>query len=300
MLDKSDPRAALYNDTGAPNATEFAAAEYARFYETVPTEAADTMRCWYARGQNFLVVTVEADAGAEFIRAYQPDEYAVVIPDAATAISVTWNGGDPIAIPGYSLVFIPAGASTIRVGRGGRLVLLFTTQADDLCAKCVNNESYKEHRENIPPFQPWPAPRGGFKVRHYSLDVPEEPGRFGRIWRCSTLMISYTPVQNGPRDITKLSPHHHDSFEQGSYVLDGAFMHSIRWPWTADKNMWRADQHERLEAPSLTVIPPPSIHTSYGVTDGVNQLIDIFSPPRMDFSEKSGWVLNADDYPMPD
>ena len=105
-------------------------------------------------------------------------------------------------------------------------------------------------------------------MRVYSLDVPEDPGRFGRIWRCTTFMVNFLPVQHGPRDTTKLSPHYHDDFEQCSLALAGAFTHHIRWPWTTNLKAWRPDDHE-------------------------------YCGSRFDFSQKPGWVLNADDYPMP-
>ncbi|PKA68160.1 hypothetical protein ATI02_0905 [Pseudomonas baetica] len=297
MYDKADPRSSLYTSAAAQR---YAAAQYARFYEKTPTEERDgEYRAWYARGQNFICVYLEGQAGAVFSRLGQVDEFCVLIPDAATALEIQATGKAAVAVAGESIAFVPPGDSSIRVTQSGRLVLIFTTRSADLCAKCINADSYVDARENIPPFQPWPEPVGGYQLRHYRLNVAPAPGRFGRIWRCSTLMINFLEAQVGPRDVTKLSPHHHDDFEQGSFALDGAFVHHIRWPWTPNLHDWLADDHEHCGSPSIAVIPPPAIHTSMGVAPGLNQLIDIFSPPRMDFSLQDGWVLNADDYPLP-
>jgi hypothetical protein len=297
-MSTSDPRASLATYAANPSAQTFDAAEYARFYEQPPTVQASALDIWYARGQNFVVGYADAQSGACFSRLAQPDEYVVLLPDATTTVSIKCNG-DSRTVEGGSIVFVPAGDSELRVSGVGRLILMFTTRSEDLCALCSNNASYRLPHGSIPPFAPWPEPEGGPAIRAYSLDVPDEEGRFGRIWRCSTFMVNVLPAQQGPRDVTKLSPHHHDSFEQGSFALDGAFTHHIRWPWTANLNAWRKDDHEYCGSPSLAVIPPPAIHTSRAMASGLNQLIDIFSPPRKDFSEKQGWVLNAGDYPMP-
>ena len=76
-------------------------------------------------------------------------------------------------------------------------------------------------------------------------------------------------------------------------------MHHIRVPWTPDSSTWRDDEHQRCEAPAIVVIPPPLVHTSQSVDEMHHWLIDLFAPPRRDFSERPGWVLNADEYPMP-
>jgi hypothetical protein len=300
MYTASDPRAAL-NKAAPKTATPAAykGSEYARFYEVEPTETTSKLRTWYSRGQNLIVAYTKAEAGAVLTRDAQIDEYVVLLPQPNVTVVIE-AGGAKQTVGGYSIVMVPPGKSTITVTGGGEVVRLFTTRSSDLAAKCSNAASYdREPDPNVPPFQAWPEPKGGYRIRAYSLDVPKQDGRFGRIFRCSTIMVNYLEGQTGPRDIGKLSPHHHDDFEQYSLALSGSYMHHMRWPWTPDFRIWREDEHALCGSPSVAVIPPPAIHTSRGMDAGFNQLVDVFCPPRRDFSEKAGWVLNADDYPMP-
>ncbi|MCB1334303.1 MAG: hypothetical protein KDK26_11780 [Roseivivax sp.] len=298
--DKSDPRASLAPATTGSALSQtglVAEAQAALFYASAPQVDDAAGASWLHRGHNFLLAYTQARPGGTFERSDQADEYCVLLPRSGAEI--TWNG-ESVAVPGYSIAFVPPGDSRVTMPEGGELVRLFTTGNADLAEACGNARGYDLPRTHIPPFQPWPEPRGGWKVRAYSLDVPKQAGRFGRIFRCTTLMINVLDPFEGPRDASKMSPHHHDDFEQGSLALTGDFTHYLRWNWTSDMADWRPDQALEMGSPSMLVIPPPVIHTTRATGAGSNWLVDIFSPPRVDFSMKPGWVLNAEDYPMPE
>lgn len=299
MYDQSDPRSTLAAVNPSHKIpTEFAGAEYAKFYETAPQESGPAGCTWYARGQNFIIAYTEAKCGGCFERKGQLDEYVILIPSAETAVEIS-SGTDSQKISGYSITFVPPGDSILTVRSEGSFVRLFTTRSLDIEKLCCNSGSYVKPHPNVASFQPWPEPGDGYRIRHYTLEVPKQEGRFGRIFRCTTFMVNYLDPRYGPRDVTKLSPHSHDDFEQCSLAIKGAFIHDIRWPWLANMNAWREDEHEYCKAPSAAIIPAVAQHTSRSMDQGLNQLVDIFSPPRRDFSERPGWVLNERDYPMP-
>lgn len=298
MYEVDDPRSRLSTAGGGGTAVSaFGSATYDRYYDSPPRETEEKSRNWYTRGQNFIVCYSEVEEGAVFERKGQADEYVLLLHDPEMTATVEANG-EVVEVPGYSITMIPPGDSRITCTAAGRVVRLVSARAADLMAKVSNPEKYPGPHPQIPPFQPWPEPADGWRIRKYSLDVPDEEGRFGKIFRCTTFMVNVFPAQ-GPRDITKLSPHHHDDFEQCSLALEGWYMHHLRWPWTANQNDWREDEHEQCAAPSVCVIPPKVIHTSAPSDPGSNVLVDIFSPPREDFSDMKGWVLNAEDYPRP-
>ena len=301
MYEADDPRSRLSTAAAgsAPTSKSFGTSTYARFYDAAPQQEDAAQTTWCARGQNFVVAYSETHEGAALARTGQHDEYVLLLPDAGFGARVTANG-ETQEVSGYSITFIPPGDSVVELPKGGTAIRLFTTQSADLAALASNAADYAQPDPHIPPFEPWPEPKDGMRIRSYSLDVADEPGRFGKIWRCTTFMVNVFPPQHGPRDTAKLSPHHHDDFQQASLAIGGSYAHHLRWPWTADQSDWRADEHELCGSPSLCVIPARIVHTSAAVDPGVNLLVDIFSPPRADFSAMKGWVLNAEDYPEPD
>lgn len=300
MYHASDPRSALASPETKKKqpVVAFHEEQYAKFYETEPQEHDDKGATWYARGQNFIIAYTDAKAGAVLSRKDQPDEYIIILPDADTVLEIV-TPDETKTVNGYSVTVVPPGESTVTVVKAGKVHRMFSSFSRDIAEKCSNASAYLTPDPNVPPLELWPEPKDGFRIRSYSLDIPQEQGRFGRIFRCTTFMVNYLDPKIGPRDPRIMSPHHHDDFEQCSLAVQGSFIHHVRWPWTTDSTIWREDRHELCHSPSFTVIPPPSIHTSQAIDPVMSQLIDVFCPPRVDFSLKPGWVLNADEYPMP-
>lgn len=301
MYTSDDPRSKLASGSAVSGGTAalkgFGASSYALFGETAPQIDDETGKTWLARGQNFIIAYTLAKPGATFERKGQVDEYVLLIEEQDVPATLSANGQNE-SIPGFSFVIMPPGDSSITLPKGGEIVRMFSRDNEDLAALCSNAAVYAQQHPNIPPFVKWPEPPAGYKIRVYSLDVPEVQGRFGRMWRCTTFMVNvFYPV--GPRDPEALSPHHHDDFEQCSLALGGSYTHHLRWPWTSKQSEWREDEHVVCPAPSIGVIPAKSIHTSACTAPEDNRLVDIFAPPRHDFSKMEGWVLNADEYPVP-
>lgn len=271
-------------------------ATQARHYASAAQQVAPGASTWITRGANFVVAVTQAKAGAELSRDDNPDEYMVYLVDTAAVIEA---GKERIEAKADSLTIVPPGASRVTLAGAGQVVRVFSTKASDLASAAGNSAVYAQGAPEVAPLQAWPDPVGGFKLRNYLLGEHTKADSNMRIFRSSNLMINIMTARQVARDVRKLSPHSHADFEQGSLALSGDWVHHMRYPWTADMTTWKEDEHIAMGSPSLLVIPPKVIHTSRNVNDGGSALIDIFAPPRMDFSSKPGMVCNAADYPMP-
>ncbi|MDT2024096.1 hypothetical protein [Methylocella sp. CPCC 101449] len=276
-------------------------ATHARHYQDQPqTVDADGSKHWITRAANFVADVTEAKPGARLARTQQADEYMAFVVSGRAIVEAGSQSQD---VEPETLVIVPPGASTLTMPDGGEVVRVFSNKATDLTAAAANAAIYADAIAEVTPIVPWPDPVGGFGIRSYRLadfQSPDPSPLKMRVFRSTNLMINIFEPWANRRDPAKLSPHWHDDFEQMSLGLRGAFRHHLRYPWGPDMNKWEDDEHVTYEAsPSILVIPAGVIHTTQDIGNGITWLVDIFGPPRVDFSSKPGFVLNEADYPMP-
>jgi hypothetical protein len=256
---------------------------------------ADGTPTWIARGANFVVAASFVQADSELIQQDIPDESMLLLaPPVPVSVHVA-EAAEVIAEE--ALAILPPGSARIVANGPGIIVRVFSTAAAEFCSLASNAAAYADGAPDVAPLDYWPTPADGFRLRVYLLRDHSEDVGFGRLFRSTNLMVNLFEPSTGPRDLSRLSPHEHADFEQGSFTMTGDFVHYLRSPWGPDQPSWRADAFVAASDCSLMVIPPRMIHTTSWSTTGA-RLIDIFAPPRDDFSLKP-WVRNAADYPLP-
>jgi quercetin dioxygenase-like cupin family protein len=264
---------------------------YYRHDQEDPDVRGDRTEHWYAPAVNFVVETIHGQVGATCAVTDPNDEHLVLLPEGSAELSVSAGGTRKPARPG-SLVVVPPGESAIEFLDEGYAYRVFSA----LSPIHAETRRFGRLAEGAPvkPLSPGAPPPGGYALRVYDFaDHPvQRPKRVFRSVNLMAVFLGPMPLPRGDR----LSPHFHEDFEQASVVTQGTYVHHIRRTWGTDAAAWRDDDHERVGAPSVTVIPPPDIHTSQTVETGPFQHVDIFAPPRADLVA-SGDVLNADDYP---
>lgn len=258
---------------------------------------------WITRGGNFAVCVSEVKAGAVLSRDDNPEEYMVIIPPGGASVTVE-AGGKSVEAEAESLTIVPPGKSRITARGGGKIARIFSKASADIMARAVNSGVYADGAPELAPVDLWPAPVGGFKLRHYPLAQyldPKGDRIQPRCFRSTNMMVNLFGQFFTRRPTNSLSPHWHDDFEQGSLCFEGTWTHHLRYNWGADLSAWVPDDHAEMPTPSVIVIPALAIHTSRCVgKDGpASSLYDIFCPPRLDFASKPGFVINEAEYPLP-
>jgi mannose-6-phosphate isomerase-like protein (cupin superfamily) len=269
-----------------------------KFYDLPPINIqGDTTPSWISRGANF-VVTVTAVKKGDVLYRNNSDEYVLILNETDGLSALVRAGEFHQLADNDSLTIVPPGVSQVEFLGSGLAVRVFSSDAQDLVGLSENADHYEFPNPDIAPLHAWPDPTDGYKIRYYKLSDYSKGDSNMRVFRTSKLMINPLLKRLVPRDITKLSPHQHTDFEQGSLALSGTYVHHMRYPWGVDLNHWHEDQAIQVNSPSLQIIPPKVLHTSRNIGDDPGYLIDIFAPPRIDFTLKN-MVCNGDEYPLP-
>jgi hypothetical protein len=249
------------------------------------------------RGQNFWLEWVElADAGDGF-DIESSDELLVMVPQGSLRIDAAAGAAPTAEVPAHAVAILPAGRYRMSGRASARCAVLASQRSDVGQRRVLEAQAYETPDPRIPPTgKPYRRKQGVGAIQVLGIDQVMASKDKPRLKMLQTETLSVNIVEYaGPRNRAELSPHSHDSFEQGSLALAGGFVHHLRVPWGSDADRWREDEHLVAASPSLVVVPVDMVHTTEGTGEGHHFLVDLFSPPRKDFIGK-GWVFNAADY----
>jgi hypothetical protein len=283
-------------------ATAARQATKSEFRKMPPQIVGSRAKSWITRGGNFSVVVSEVEPGAVFERLGDPEEHMVLVPHDGPTLDIS-AGGETIEARPDSLAIVPPGASKLIAKSKGLFAQIYSKAAKDILELASNAATYADGAPELAPPVLWPGPPDGFKLRHYPLAkyAKADGDRIQpRLFRSTNMMVNAFVPFRTRRETTNLSPHWHDDFEQASLTLHGRWVHHMRYNWGPDLATWIPDDHAEMTTPSVIVIPAAVIHTSRDVGEDDASLYDIFCPPRLDFARKKGFVLNEDEYPLPD
>ncbi len=258
--------------------------------------------------QNFAVELWQPPSAARLERAGEFESIVLVSAGNArieTADDAIWRGDDAIGnvdnavqLGAGSVAIVPAGRFQVVAGESAQVAIVHSKPPEALRRRAINSAHYTRVDERIvPPRRHFRRVSNPGRVNRYEVaDLATLPhADRTRMIQSDAISINWVEYE-GARDPTRLSPHNHSAFEQASLGLRGTFIYHLRVPWMPDSTAWRADRHERIDAPCIGVFPVGLIHTVTGSPgSGRNLLIDVFSPVRDDFVEK-GWVANSAEY----
>ena len=244
--------------------------------------------------QNFAIELWQPSNAARLERAGQFESMVLL----TTGNARVQAGGDAVELGTGSIAIVPAGQFRVEVGESAQVVIVHSNPPEELRRQAINSPHYATTDERIvPPQRTYRRTSGTSQIVRYQVAGLATLPHADRTRMIQSDAISINWVEyEGERDPAQLSPHNHSAFEQASLGLRGSFIYHLRVPWTPDSTAWRADRHERIDAPCIGVFPVGLIHTVTGSPgSGRNLLIDVFSPVRDDFVDK-GWVANSLEY----
>jgi hypothetical protein len=245
-----------------------------------------------ARGKTFLVEWCRPLELHAVRSRSSADETIVVFPSQGGWVG---SGNETYQVPGRAIVIVPPGQFEVCAEEKHPVILLSTLRQASPAHDASNNNDYDDgSAEGIKLLPPQKGTSRQLQIIPVDEIIPPSDKPRLKIVRSDAMSVSWIEYE-GLRDRSKLSPHDHADFEQGSLAIEGEFIHHLRTPWGPDATRWRDDVHLHAKPASLCVIPPRVIHTTEGSGSGRHVLLDIFAPSRADFIDQ-GWVFNQARY----